>query len=218
MGRRAPPSSGDLRTASPKWSVRRGLNPRNWATAVNFDGRYGAGLLAACAALLLPQLGGDAATQLLRYDRADIAGGQWWRLLTAHIAHLGLHHAALNAVGLIFLWALFAREWSARQWAVIILVIVAAIDGGLWFRDPQVIWYLGASGVLHGVMAAGLVGYIRRGDPLAWITAGLLAAKLAYEQFHGPLPFAGKDLPVVVNAHLYGALGGLLTAYLLPKS
>src|SRR5215469_527962 len=145
-GRCARPGSGTLQPARSKWTVRHGLYPRNWATAVNFDGRYGAGLLAACAALLLPQLGGDAATRLLRYDRADIAAGQWWRLLTAHIAHLGLHHAALNVLGLIFLWALFAREWNARQWAAIILAIVVAIDGGLWFRDPQITWYVGVSG------------------------------------------------------------------------
>ena len=64
-------------------------------------------------------------------------------------------------------------------------------------------------------MAAGVVAYIRRRDPLGWIMATLLVAKLAYEQFHGPLPFAGKGVPVVVDAHLYGASAGLLAAALL---
>lgn len=195
--------------------MRHGLNPRNWAAAVNCDGRHGAGLLAVCAALLLPQLGGAAATNLLRYDRADIAAGQWWRLLTAHAAHLGLHHAALNVLGLVFLWALFAREWRARQWAIIIAVVVVAVDAGLWLRDPHITWYVGASGALHGMMAAGVLSYIHRRDPQRWIMAALLAAKLAVEQLHGPLPFAGKGVPVVVDAHLYGALGGLAAAALL---
>lgn len=195
--------------------MRHGLNPQNWAAAVNCDGRYGAGLIAACAALLLPQLGGPAATNLLRYDRADIAAGQWWRLVTAHIAHLGLHHAVLNALGLVFLWALFAREWRPRQWAVIIAVVIVAIDSGLWLRDPQIVWYVGASGALHGMMAAGVLSYMRRRDPLGWIMAALLAAKIGFEQLHGPLPFAGRGVPVVVAAHLYGALGGLLAAVLL---
>ena len=31
----------------------------------------------------------------------------------------------------------------------------------------------------------------------------------------GQLPFAESGMPVVVNAHLYGALGGLLTAAFL---
>lgn len=195
--------------------MRHGLKPLIWAAAVNCDGRYGAGLLAACGLLLVPQLGGPAATDLLRYERAAIAAGQWWRLLTAHIAHLGLHHAVLNALSLVLLWALFAREWRPRQWALIALLVTAAIDGGLWFRDPGVTWYVGASGVLHGLMAAGVVAYIRRGDPLGWIMAALLAAKLCYEQFHGPLPFAGRGVPVVVDAHLYGTLAGLLGAIVL---
>lgn len=215
MSRHRGSFSGALRSLAAEYAVRHGLNPRNWASAVNCDGRYGAGLVAACAVLLLPQLGGSAATNLLRYDRAAIATGQWWRLVTAHIAHLGLHHAVLNTLGFVFLWALFAREWHPREWAVIVLVVIAAIDSGLWFRDPQLAWYVGASGVLHGLMAAGVVAYVRRRDPLGWIMAGLLAAKLAYEQLHGPLPFAGRGVPVVVDAHLYGALAGLLTAIFL---
>lgn len=195
--------------------MRHGVNPRNWASAVNFDRRFGVGLLAACAALLAPQLGGIATTDLLRYDRAAIAAGQWWRLLTAHVAHLGLHHAVLNTLGLVFLWALFARDWRPREWVVIILAVTGVIDGCLWFRDPQVTWYVGASGVLHGLMAAGIVAYVRRRDPLGWIMMVLLAAKLAYEQLHGPLPFAGRGVPVVVDAHLYGASAGFVTAILL---
>jgi rhomboid family GlyGly-CTERM serine protease len=195
--------------------VRHGLDPRNWAAAGNCDGRYGAGLVAVCAALLLPQLGGAAATNLLRYDRADIAAGQWWRLLTAHIAHLGLHHAVLNVLGLVLVWALFAREWRPRQWAFILAFVIVAIDCGLWVRDPRIAWYVGASGALHGMMAAGVLSYIRRREPLGWIMAALLAAKLSFEQLHGPLPFAGKGVPVVVDAHLYGVLGGLAAAGLL---
>ena len=193
------------------------MNSRNWTAALNCDGRYGLGLVAAGAILLTPQLWGSAATNLLRYDRTAIAAGQWWRLLTAHIAHLRLHHALLNIMGLVLLWALFAREWRPLQWAVIIIAVVAAIDGGLWFRDPGIAWYVGASGVLHGLMAAGTVGYIRRHDPLGWIMAALLAAKLTYEHVHGPLPFAGRGVPVVVDAHLYGALAGLLAAIFLMR-
>jgi rhomboid family GlyGly-CTERM serine protease len=192
--------------------VRHGLDSRNWASALNCDGRYGLGLLAACALLLLPQFGGSAATNLLRYDRASIAAGQWWRLLTGQIAHLSLHHALLNTLGLVFVWALFAREWKPLQWAVIALVVTVAIDGGLWFLDPGITWYVGISGALHGLMAAGVVAYIRRRDPLGWIMAVLLVVKLAYEHLHGPLPFAGRGVPVVVDAHLYGAVGGLAAA------
>ncbi len=100
---------------------------------------------------------------------------------------------------------------------MVMLIAAAAIDCGLWFRDPGIGWYLGASGVLHGVLAAAAFVRLRRGEFEGWALAGLLLAKLAYEQIHGALPFAGEDLPVVVDAHLYGALGGLAAA-LVPDS
>ncbi len=43
---------------------------------------------------------GDAARELLRYERVAIAEGEYWRLLSAHFAHLGYPHQALNLAGL----------------------------------------------------------------------------------------------------------------------
>ena len=142
-------------------------------------------------------------------ERTAIAAGEWWRLLTAHFVHLDLEHALLNTLGLVLMWALFARDYRPRA--------VAGHPGhgpgwrsmpGLWLRDPNVDWYVGASGALHGVMAAGTLAHVRRGDLDGWILAVFMVAKLAYEQLHGALPFAESGEPVVVNAHLYGALGG----------
>jgi rhomboid family GlyGly-CTERM serine protease len=110
------------------------------------------------------------------------------------------------------MWALFVRDYRARQWFLIVLAAAAAIDAGLWFRDTGVLWYVGASGVLHGVMAAGILAELRRGELAGVALAVLLLAKLAYEQWTGALPFAGAAVPVVVNAHLYGALGGVAAA------
>jgi hypothetical protein len=43
--------------------------------------------------------------------------------------------------------------------------------------------------------------------------------KLIYEQWNGQLPFNQSGVPVVVNAHLYGALGGLaLAAAMKPRA
>jgi hypothetical protein len=44
--------------------------------------------------------------------------------------------------------------------------------------------------------------------------AAAFAAKIAWEQVVGPLPFTAQTLavPVVFEAHTYGAIGGLLAA------
>jgi rhomboid family GlyGly-CTERM serine protease len=181
-------------------------------TSLNGDGRWGLALLASLAGLVLLQLGGQATLKALRYDRGELAAGQWWRLASAHLVHLDLRHTLLNGLGLALLWALFARDYRGRQWVLILLCATGAIDLGLWFRDTQVLWYVGASGVLHGVMVAGTLGALRRGEREGFILAAFVLAKLAYEQSGGVLPFAGSAVPVVFNAHLYGALGGLAAA------
>lgn len=163
--------------------------------------------------MLALQLFGGAAIHLLRYDRAALADGEWWRLLTAHFIHLTFRHAALDLAGLALLWALFARDLSPGRWAIVVLTAAAAIDCGLWLLDPAVVWYLGISGVLHGALAAGAFVRLRRGEVEGWLLAGLLLAKLVYEQIHGAMPFSG-DMPVTVDAHLYGTLGGLAAAIL----
>jgi rhomboid family GlyGly-CTERM serine protease len=198
--------------------VERPVKPvRRVLQSLNCDGPPGLALLAACAVLLLPTLAGEAGRRLLRYDRVALAAGEWWRLLTAHVVHLDTRHALLNCLGLVLMWALFARDYSPRQWAPIVLGAMAAIDAGLWLCDSTLLWYVGSSGALHGVMAAGAVAHIRRGQRDGWVLAGLLAVKLAYEAWLGALPFSGSDA-VVVSAHLYGVLGGATVAgFLKPQ-
>ena len=180
--------------------------------SLNCDGRLGIALLAACALLLLPELAGDAGRAALRYDRAGLASGQLWRLITAHIVHLDLEHAALNSLGLVLMWALFARDYTARQWLLVVFGAIVAIDAGLWMRDSTVTWYVGSSGVLHGVMAAGTLAHLRRRDLDGWLLTVFLIVKLSYEQTSGALPFTESGAGVVVDAHLYGAVGGLAVA------
>lgn len=178
------------------------------------DARSVALLLAAMALLLVSEAFGDAARLALRYERTGLAQGEWWRLLTAHFVHLDVKHAVMNALGLALLWALFVREYSAGRWFAIVLASIVAIGAGLWFLSPEIEWYVGASGVLHGVMAAGALAWIRRGERLGWALGLLLVVKLAFEALRGPLPFSA-DLPVVTVAHLYGALGGFAAALCL---
>ena len=188
---------------------------RQLLTSLNCDGAAGVALLLTCALLLLPELGGDSARLLLRYDRVALGAGQWWRLLTAHVVHLDFEHALLNSLGLILMWALFARDFRPRQWLLILAGAIAAIDAGLWLRDSTVLWYVGSSGALHGVMSAGTLAHVRRRDLDAWLLAPFLLIKLTYEQLSGALPLVSAPAAVVVDAHLYGALGGLAVALVL---
>lgn len=185
--------------------------------SLNCDGAYGLTLACICGALLLLALTGESGQRLLRYDRVALAAGQAWRLVTAHLVHLNLRHALLNCLGLALMWALFARDYSRSQWLLIAAASMAAIDAGLWLCDSTIEWYVGSSGVLHGVMAAGTLAQLRRGERTGWILLGFLALKLGYEHWVGALPLAGSA--VVVDAHLFGvAGGGAAAAFLKPQT
>jgi rhomboid family GlyGly-CTERM serine protease len=204
-----------MKVTQPVNGFRRGAH--RVLSSLNCDGTRGMALLASCGLLLLPELAGDAGREALRYDRTAVAAGEVWRLLTAHIVHLDLDHAALNSLGLVLMWALFARDYRPLQWLAIILGSIVTIDTGLWLRDSTVGWYVGSSGALHGVMAAGTIAHLRRGDLDGWILAAFILVKLAYEQSAGALPFTDSHAGVVVNAHLYGTVGGAGIAACLGK-
>jgi rhomboid family GlyGly-CTERM serine protease len=184
-------------------------------TSLNGDGIYGLALLGIAVLLLLPEINGEAARAALRYERMAIAAGEWWRLVTAHFVHIDLEHTLLNIMGFVLMWAIFARDLSPRQWLVVTAVVLLTIDTGLWFHDTGIEWYVGASGLLHGFMAAGTYVHVRRGDLDGWILVVFIVLKLGYEQLHGVLPFVESGMPVVLNAHLYGAIGGLIAAVCL---
>lgn len=165
--------------------------------------------------LVLPFWGGEAGRAVLRYERAAVLAGEYWRLLTAHLVHGDGRHLMLNLAGLSLLAALFPRAYGARDWILIMLASIVAMDIGFVFFKPQMDWYLGFSGVLHGGLAAGSLAWWRQESrSLALALTLILIAKLVWEQRWGGLPLTG-GLPVVVDAHLYGAIGGGLAATLL---
>jgi rhomboid family GlyGly-CTERM serine protease len=174
-------------------------------------------LLLAVAILVVGLLGREASLWL-QYDRQAILAGQVWRLVTGHLAHLGMGHLLLNLAGLALVWALVGSALPTARCLAVSLICALGVSLGLLLFDPAVQRYVGFSGVLHGLFAAGAMGRLRVGMQGAWPMLGVLALKLAWEQIAGPLPgsAAAAGGAVIVNAHLYGALTGLLTAWLPP--
>ena len=195
-----------------------GLPPAQWPQEAGTASVRDLAALATIAfVVLVLEAGGDGVRMALRFDRGAVMDGQGWRLLTGHLVHLGWAHALMNLAALSLL-AVAARPWlGPGAWALAALASAAAVDLGLWLSRPAIDWYVGLSGILHGLAAtAGIV--ILRDAPL---TAGALllalAAKLAWEAVQGPLPLtaAASGGEVVVAAHLWGALGGAVVGLIL---
>ncbi len=153
-------------------------------------------------------LAGDNATSLLQFERAAIGAGGWWRLLTAHLVHLDLHHLVLNELGLVLLWALFADAYDAVDWLIIFNAGALGISCGLWWLSPGVLWYVGASGVLHAIMAAGIVHRFATRAWDRWLLLVCFGVKLGLEGYYR---YTGQTSPlIVVDAHFFGTLAGTL--------
>jgi rhomboid family GlyGly-CTERM serine protease len=168
-------------------------------------------VLLACASLLL-QFTGDTGRAWARYDGALVAQGEYWRLLSGHVVHLGWGHLWPNLTALVLIGALFEDLFDAAAWLWVAAAAAASIDLGLLLFDRDVAWYVGMSGVLHGFVAAGAVAALVRRQSTGWLLALGLAAKLTWEQVQGPVPFTAAAVggPVVVASHLWGSAGGLL--------
>lgn len=167
--------------------------------------------IAGLSLLLSPGSGIDL--EWARYDRAAILGGELWRLVTAHFVHLGWAHLALNLFALALLALLFAGVLSTLDWFVTACISIAVIDAGFVFGSPQLDWYVGLSGLLHGITIVGAIRMSLEREVSGYLLFAAVIAKVAWEQWHGPsaLSIAASGGPVVVDAHLYGALGGVIS-------
>jgi rhomboid family GlyGly-CTERM serine protease len=165
------------------------------------------------ALLLLLGLGGEPVRAALRYDAAAIGAGQWWRLLTGNFVHLGWWHLFLNEMGLAVLVLLCPERLSWPVWARRILLLSLGMSTGLYFFVPTTAWYVGMSGVIHGLFVLGLGRQVLIGRDL--IAAGCLAyllGKIAWEMIAG-VPVSDEAAlggSVLVESHLYGSLSAVV--------
>ena len=168
-------------------------------------------------AILLPFIFITVAATLsdidMAYEREDIVSGQWWRMVSCHFKHFGWSHWLLNCIGLGFILMLF-DSLPFAQWIWAFLCSALAVSFGLLWLDPQVAWYIGFSGVLHGFLMFGAILSFRLQPVISSLVLVVVAGKLTYEQLVGAdmelENFIGGS--VLVNAHLYGGVGGVMAA------
>jgi membrane associated rhomboid family serine protease len=133
-------------------------------------------------------------------------------VVLAPFLHLGFGHLISNTLPFLAMGGLIALSGLRRVLAV--TAIVMLVSGlGTWLVAPPSTVHLGASGVVFGyatyLIARGL--FDRRWYYLA--TGVLVALLYGTSLLFGLLPRAG----VSWQAHLFGALGGLLAARMLAR-
>ena len=112
--------------------------------------------------------------------------------------------------GVIWFFAPFA---TVRRWVVLMLWLSAAVGSGLWWFEPGIQVYAGASGVAQGLLTWGLLQQLTRTPVLALLFLLLQWGRIIFEHtpyYHADYLQTWIYVPVAVSAHLLGAVGGLI--------
>lgn len=175
---------------------------------------------------------GDYGRETFRYLGPSIShqgGGVFYRWVSGHLTHLGWSHTWLNLSGLASIWLVYGRLISHKLWLAFIIICTLGISAGLYFLSPEIKYYVGFSGVLHGMLALcatygmvkpnlnnrlSVLTSVRWEDALVFCG---LWGKIAYEQSLGAIPMTAAIAgdTVIINAHLYGACLGTAFAFFL---
>ncbi len=146
-----------------------------------------------------------------RFNRDLVEQGYVWLLFSGHFVHLNWSHWLLNMAGLLIVAFFFSGHASLKQWLLVILVSACVISAGIWWWQTDIRYYVGLSGVLHGLFLYGALCEIRFYPASGYVLVTVLIGKLLWEFFNGALPgseeMAGGR--VLTEAHLLGAIGGI---------
>ena len=169
-------------------------------------------LLSAVCGLLM--LGGEPLANLLRYDRAAIAAGQWWRLLSGSLVHLGWWHWLFNVLSLVLLVLLCPERLTPLEWLRRLVVLSLGMSLALYFLSPGIQSYVGLSGPVYGLFALGLGRQALRRDEIAIVCLVFLAARIGWELVMGASASETRLIggKVVAISHVYGVCSALLYA------
>ncbi|HUR41626.1 MAG TPA: rhombosortase [Verrucomicrobiae bacterium] len=163
--------------------------------------------------ILLLAAGGEPVRSALRYDASAISSGEVWRLLTGNFVHMGWWHLFLNELGLMVLVLLCPEKLSAAVWTRRTVLLGLGMSAGLYWFVRDTYWYVGMSGVIHGLFLLGLGRQlVRDGDLIAAGCIAYLVGKIAWELYAGA-PVSDEQAlggKVLVESHLYGSLSALL--------
>lgn len=131
----------------------------------------------------------------------------------APLLHAGWAHLVANTVPVLVLGFL-AMANGLRQWAAVTATIWVVGGLGVWFVGPPNTVTVGASGLIFGWLTFLLVrGWFNRN---VWqILLGLVLLALWGGALWGVLPGTPG---ISWQGHLFGAIGGILAAYLVRRA
>lgn len=156
-------------------------------------------------------------SHFLAYERQQIEQFEWWRLISGNLLHTNLSHLLLNLTAVVLLWALHGQYFNLHNYALMFVILSISTTLLIYFFARQLHWYVGLSGVLHGVFLIGAYFDIKQGMKTGWLLLLGVLLKVAHEQIFGASQEIAEliNAQVAIDAHLFGALSGVVIIGLL---
>lgn len=148
----------------------------------------------------------------LEFNRQLIEQGQLWRLFTSQFVHANWAHLGLNCAGIALIWLLHGEYTSPSRYGFNIATLAIWCGLGVFWFCPTITIYTGLSALLHGVIIWGAIKDVTVGLKSGYVLFIGVWVKLIAEQINGPSADIGAliNSTVAVDAHLIGAIGGVL--------
>lgn len=167
-----------------------------------------------CAGLYLSGLATPIIDDLFSYRRSAIVDGQWWRLVTGNLLHTNHWHLLMNLAGLWVVLFLHHFHYSVKGLSFLFALLCLLEGLGLYLGYPQLLAYVGLSGMLHGLFAYGVVRDIQCRMHSGYLLLLGVIIKVGHEQFYGASANVTAMIAarVAIEAHLVGLICGLFCA------
>ncbi|WP_076919513.1 rhombosortase [Pseudoalteromonas sp. SK18] len=165
-----------------------------------------------CLILLSSLLAWLGINDELEFNRQLIEQGQLWRLFTSQFVHANWAHLGLNCAGIALIWLLHGEYTSPSRYGFNIATLAIWCGLGVFWFCPTITIYTGLSALLHGVIIWGAIKDVTVGLKSGYVLFIGVWVKLIAEQVNGPSADIGTliNSTVAVDAHLIGAIGGVL--------
>lgn len=171
-------------------------------------------LLLALAALVIQLF--PAWRETLIYERAALAGGEFWRIWTGHLVHFGWPHFLVDT-GLLLVVGWFVEPRHPAFTRLGLVLMPAFISACLFWIEPSMLRYGGLSAVNLGLLLY-LAARGWRRDWTDWFWPAVLLAYVAelIFEYHrggtggGTIRFDDPGIRVATGAHLASAAYAIL--------